>query len=180
MFSVIGGKLTTAAQVGRECAAKVGVHVQDHAAPGLVPSETELEAALTTWALQAAQSTGISEESARAIAEWHGPRAPEVAKMAAADPALRPALCNHSEHVVAEAVHATATECAVTLADILLRRVPVALGACWDEQCTRTAAERIGKALGWDDRHVAQQVDLFEEERANFLVRPVSARECVV
>jgi glycerol-3-phosphate dehydrogenase len=180
MFSIIGGKLTTAAQVGRECAAKLGVPAQPPLALGLAPSEAELETALATWTQQTAQTSGISETSARAIAQWHGARAADIAGIATAAPMLRAPLCDHSEHPVAEAVHAVRMECAVSLADILLRRVPVALGACWDETCTRTAAQRVGKAFGWDDLHIGREVEAFEEERAAFLVRPASARERAV
>jgi glycerol-3-phosphate dehydrogenase len=63
-------------------------------------------------------------------------------------------------------------ECAVTLGDILLRRVPVALGACWSEHCSRQAAARIGSALGWNERHISAQAEQFEAERNQFLVQP--------
>ena len=60
-------------------------------------------------------------------------------------------------------------ESAVTLADILLRRVPVALGACWSEACTQEAASRVGLALGWDRTRIYQESEKFEQERVNFL-----------
>jgi glycerol-3-phosphate dehydrogenase len=70
---------------------------------------------------------------------------------------------------VAEAVEAVAHESAITLGDILLRRVPVALGACWSDDCSRAAAEKIGAALGWDGARMGQELDGFEEERQRFL-----------
>ena len=74
--------------------------------------------------------------------------------MAQRSPELRAPLCSHTEHIVAEAVDAFAGECAVTLGDVLLRRVPVALGACWSPACSREAAARIGAAMGWTDHAV--------------------------
>ena len=56
-----------------------------------------------------------------------------------------------------------------TLGDILLRRVPVALGACWSEECSRDAAHKIGRALGWDQPRVYMELLRFEEEREQFL-----------
>jgi len=47
--------------------------------------------------------------------------------------------------------------------------VPVALGACWSESCTKEAAGRIGAALGWDRTKIYQESETFEQERANFL-----------
>jgi hypothetical protein len=62
-------------------------------------------------------------------------------------------------------------EFAVSLADVLLRRVPVALGACWSEDCTRTAACRIGEALRWPEARINMEIEDFEVERARFLYR---------
>ena len=70
---------------------------------------------------------------------------------------------------MAEAVEAVAHECAITLGDILLRRVPVALGACWSEACSREAAGKVGAALGWDRARTGQEFESFEEEREKFL-----------
>jgi glycerol-3-phosphate dehydrogenase len=103
------------------------------------------------------------------VAEWHGRQALAIAHTASLDPRLREPLCRHSCHIVAEAVEAVAHECAITLGDILLRRVPVALGACWSEACSREAASRIGPALGWDQSRTAQELESFEVEREKFL-----------
>ena len=80
-------------------------------------------------------------------------------------------MCEHTDHLVAEAVNAVQREAAVTLGDILLRRVPVALGACWSDQCSRAAARRIGDVLGWSLSRIAREREAFEEERAGFLRR---------
>jgi hypothetical protein len=66
-------------------------------------------------------------------------------------------------------VEAVAHEAAVTLGDILLRRVPVALGACWSEACSHEAATKIGSALGWDQTRVHLELLRLEEERTQFL-----------
>jgi len=113
----------------------------------------------------------MAEASARALAEWHGAGAAEIAHAAAMDERLREPLCEHSPHIVAEAVAAVRRECAVTLADILLRRVPVALGTCWSEQCSRAAARRIGDVMGWSLSRIAREREAFEEERAGFWKR---------
>jgi len=133
------------------------------------PSAQEIEAALGGWSRAVAQRAHIAEASARALAEWHGAGAAEIAHAAAMDERQRAPLCEHSPHIVAEAVAAVRRECAVTLADILLRRVPVALGACWTDQCSRTAAARIGEVLGWSAARTAREREAFKEERAGFL-----------
>jgi glycerol-3-phosphate dehydrogenase len=170
MISVIGGKLTTAGALARECARKIGIDAQ---APALVaaPSGAEIESALAGWSRSVAQRAHIAESSARALAEWHGAGAAEIAHAATLDERLCHPICEHSPHIVAEAVAAVRRESAVTLGDILLRRVPVALGACWSEECSRLAARRIGDALGWSLSRVTREREAFEEERAMFLRR---------
>jgi len=170
LITVIGGKLTTAASLARECADMMGVKTPDvgattvETAPGLAVDE-----ALEKWSQSVALVGNISVRTALAIVEWHGRRAEPIARWAAQDEALRRPLCPHSEHVVAEAVEAVQRESAVTLADVLLRRVPVALGACWDDDCSRIAAERVGSALGWTETQQRAELERFSEERQCFL-----------
>jgi glycerol-3-phosphate dehydrogenase len=171
MISVIGGKLTTAAQLARECVAKIGVPSKKMAALGMV-SDDSLDPFLDQWVVEIAEAGGISEGSARGIVEWHGKRSLAVARMALSSAELRAPLCQHSEHIVAEAVDAFANECAVTLADVLLRRVPVALGACWSQTCSREAAARIGAVMGWNEEQTAAELEAFENERSVFLHKP--------
>jgi glycerol-3-phosphate dehydrogenase len=170
MISIIGGKLTTAAAIARECARKIGIDAPEPALAA-APSAQEIEAALAGWSRAVTQRAHIGEASARALAEWHGAGAAEIAHAATLDERLREPLCEHSPHLVAEAVAAVRRECAVTLADILLRRVPVALGACWTDPCSRVAAARIGEILGWSPSRIAREREAFEEERAGFWKR---------
>jgi glycerol-3-phosphate dehydrogenase len=85
---------------------------------------------------------------------------------------MRAPLCPHTEHIVAEAVDAITHQCAVSLADVLLRRVPVALGGCWSEACSREAAMRIGVVLGWNEHQAAVELEALETERTAFLRKP--------
>jgi glycerol-3-phosphate dehydrogenase len=73
---------------------------------------------------------------------------------------------------VAEVVEAYRKEFAVSLADVLLRRVPVALGACWSESCSREAALRIGAVMGWNEQEFGANLEAFETERSAFLFKP--------
>jgi glycerol-3-phosphate dehydrogenase len=174
MISVIGGKLTTAALVARECVRKIGIDVSEPpAGTGAVVSSGEVEFSLREWARLVAAQVGTGEASARALAEWHGRHALCIAAMARTDPRLRRPLCEHTPHLVCEAKAAVQHEAAMTLADILLRRVPVSLGPCWSEPCSQTAARRIGESLGWNEKQIAIQRERFEQERARFLRRPV-------
>jgi len=171
LISVIGGNLASAASVARDCARKIGVRTEDpkHAAP---VNGRALDLLLDEYVVEVANTGGLSEESARTITEWHGRASMEIARMARNSVELRTPLCPHSQHIVAEAVEAYRKECAVTLGDVLLRRVPVALGPCWSETCSREAALRVGAVMGWDDEAIGAQLESLEMERAAFLRRP--------
>jgi glycerol-3-phosphate dehydrogenase len=172
-FSIIGGKLTTAAALARECARAIGIDASEPALPIIAPAAADgVCGSLNEWARTLTCKTGIREESTRAIAEWHGRRALAVVTIAKQDPLLSQPLCPHSSHLVAEAVEAVQNEFAVTLGDVLLRRVPVALGPCWSKECTRHAVKAIGLALGWTPREQDWRLEHFEQERLAFLRKP--------
>ena len=171
MISVIGGKLTTAAELARQCAAKIGISQKSTQTVAMAPAETA-ELLVDQWVVEISAAGGLSEGAARAVVEWHGKRALDISRMALRDAALRAPLCSHSEHIVAEAVDAFAGECAVTLGDVLLRRVPVALGPCWSPACSREAAARIGAAMGWKETQAGAEMEAFEIERGAFLSQP--------
>ena len=168
MISVIGGKLTTAASLARECARKIGIDVKEPRTMTVGPG-TALDPLLDQEVLEIARAGSVSEETARGMMEWHGQRAIDIARTALVSADLRAPICPHSSHIVAEVVEAYRRECAVTLADVLLRRVPVALGACWSESCSREAALRIGAVLGWNEHTLGANLEAFEMERTGFL-----------
>jgi glycerol-3-phosphate dehydrogenase len=178
MISVIGGKLTTAASLARECVRKIGIAVSEPTSVSVGPG-VALDPMLDQAVIEIAQAGSVSEESARGMVEWYGKRAMDIARMALVSAELRAPICPHSSHVVAEVVEAYRRECAVSLADVLLRRVPVALGSCWSESCSREAALRIGAVLGWDEHTLGANLEAFETERASFL-RKLSGRPSVL
>jgi glycerol-3-phosphate dehydrogenase len=172
MLSVIGGKLTTAASLARECARKIGSRATEPNTMTIGPGPA-LDPLLDETVLEIARIGAVSEETARGMVEWHGQRAAHIARMALVSAELRAPICPHSSHIVAEVVEAYRREFAVTLGDVLLRRVPVALGPCWSESCSREAALRISAVLGWKDQTMGANLEAFEMERSAFL-RPAA------
>ena len=174
MLSVIGGKLTTAASLARDCARKIGLRAAEPGAMAMGPGPA-LDPLLDEAVLEVARIGAVSEESARGMLEWHGKRAADIARMALVSAELRAPICPHTSHVIAEVVEAYRREFALTLGDVLLRRVPVALGACWSESCSREAALRIGAVLGWNQHTMGANLEAFEVERDAFLRPPRAA-----
>jgi glycerol-3-phosphate dehydrogenase len=167
MISVIGGKLTTAGSLARECATRIGVRVTQPAFA--LASGEGIDPTLERWVVEVAEAGGISADAARSIVEWYGKRALTVARKAHASAEMRTPLCPHTSHIVAEAWDAFSNECAATLADVLLRRVPAALGACWSPSCSREAATRIGAVMGWGEERTTVELEEFTKERDAFL-----------
>ncbi len=171
LISVIGGKLTTAAALARECARKIGIPVPEPTTMAMGPGSS-LDPMLDQEIIEIARAGSVSEETARGLMEWHGPRAMDIARMALVSAELRAPVCPHSSHIVAEVVEAYRKEFAVSLGDVLLRRVPVALGACWSESCSREAALRIGAVMGWSEQDLGANLESFETERTAFMKKP--------
>jgi len=171
LLSIVGGKLTTAASLAREVARKIGISVQEPKAVAVGPGSA-LDPVLDQEVIEIARAGSVSEETARGMMEWHGQHAMDIARMALVSAELRAPICPHTSHIVAEVVEAYRKEFAVTLGDVLLRRVPVALGPCWSESCSREAALRIGTVMGWSDQEFGSNLEQFETERAAFLQRP--------
>jgi glycerol-3-phosphate dehydrogenase len=181
MISVIGGKLTTAASLARECARKIRINVEEPKAVAIGPASA-LDPRLDQEVIEIARAGSVSQETARGMMEWHGQHAMDIARMACAGADLRAPICPHTAHIVAEVVEAYRNQYAVTLGDVLLRRIPVALGACWSESCSREAALRIGAVMGWSEQEFGANLEQFETERAAFLKPPAltgSALEAV-
>jgi glycerol-3-phosphate dehydrogenase len=168
MISVIGGKLTTAGCVARECAEKIGLRSASRPSVAMA-CESELDGMLARTVAEVAQMAGITSEAAHAMVDWYGRRSLDIARRARTNAQLRQRLCPHTHHLVAEALDALENQCAVTLADVLLRRVPLALGPCWSTECTRIAAARVAGIQAWDDRRMNAELDCFDTEYQAFV-----------
>ena len=98
MISVLGGKLTTALSLARECARKIGIAVPEPKAVTVGPG-TSLDPMLDQEVLTIARAGSVSDETARGLVEWHGHRAMEIARMALVSADMRAScLSSHIAH----------------------------------------------------------------------------------
>jgi glycerol-3-phosphate dehydrogenase len=170
MLSVFGGTLTTASSLARNTARMMGLSLEQTSGPQIAYGMASgVENTLQQWASAVHASTGIPQGSAEAIARWHGRHAMCVIQTAMHNPLMRIPIVDGHPYLVAQAVEAVAYEHAVTLADILLRRVPMALTQDWNEESTAQAADRIAPALQWGEHRKKEEMEAFEEERNGFL-----------
>jgi glycerol-3-phosphate dehydrogenase len=170
LISVIGGTLSTAVPAARDVIRMMGLAMTNLERTFVLPlKEEDLDAGMQQWTYMVAAKAGISNQAACMLAEWYGWSALSVAQIASLDEGLREPLCKHTPHLVAEAVYAFRQECGATLGDLLLRRVPVALGLCWSEACSVEASHKIGAILGWEKTEMNRQAKDLEDERRAFL-----------
>jgi glycerol-3-phosphate dehydrogenase len=94
--------------------------------------------------------------------------------MIAADASLGERICEHNPDVLAQVAYAVEHEHAVTLADVLLRRLPVGWSVCHALDGAERAARVMAPRLGWSDDRITHEVAAYERELRETLV-PVEA-----
>ncbi|MCU1485722.1 MAG: glycerol-3-phosphate dehydrogenase [Actinomycetia bacterium] len=159
LVSVTGGKLTTyrrmAADTVDEAMAQLGRKGRSHTRRLLLHGAAGY-AELTD---EVAPRLGLTAEQLRHLANRHGSDARAVAALIAADPALGEPLATGLPYLRAEVVHAARHEMALTLDDVLTRRIPLRwLDARAALAAAEDAAALMAAELGWDDETRAVQV----------------------
>ena len=161
LVSVVGGKLTTAAELGRKVAEEVAQQIGRPRARGI--------AALPE--MPTSQAVFLPPETQEHLRTVYGPRVPQVAAYAASDSSLaRPISARHRD-IGAQVAFAVDHEGARTVADVLLRRTAVGLTKDLGRSAARPTASIMADRLGWSDEVREQAVrDYFVELHRRFVV----------
>jgi glycerol-3-phosphate dehydrogenase len=171
LISVVGGKLTT----HRSLAERVVDRVVKRSGIATGPSRTaqlpldggdvgELAAFLAGAAAQMQQSARIPLEQGERLARTYGTRVGELLGLLRADPALLARLCPAHPHLALEAAYAATSEMAVTLGDVLFRRMRVGFGACRGIDCAEATAAAMARVTGWSAARTAEEVAAYAQE----------------
>jgi glycerol-3-phosphate dehydrogenase len=156
LFSVVGGKLSTAQSLAEKAVLGAGCWVlgkggrrfsRKTAGPRPHPAREERREA------RAADDP---------IESLYGARAPRVRALAVADPDLARPLCPHSPAIAAQVRFAVEEELARTLADVCLRRTMAGLAPCLGRDAAPAIARLMAPLLGWDDARVAAELADYE------------------
>ena len=164
LLTIVGGKLTTYRSLSRLALAAIRKRL---------PPPARAEAASERPVARPPRHAPGAAGDPLAI---YGHRASEVHALIDADGALGQRICEHNPELLAQVAYAVEREQALTLADVLLRRVPVGWSACHAVDGARRAASVMAPRLGWDDARVAAEVVAYERELRQTLV-PVDAIE---
>jgi len=167
MISISGGKLTTyrsmAAEVVDVVERSLGRRrrrAKTNIVPlpgGDVPSFDET--------LRAAEREVGDSVVARRLVEAHGSRWREVAALTTAEPALARRIARDLPYLLAEVVYAVEREMAMTLADILVRRLHLAFEvADHGRSAARVATAVLAGRLGWDNARARSELARYEAE----------------
>ncbi len=182
LITIAGGKLTTyrrmAAEVVDKALGLLGLlglapeglhpaHTDVEPLPGAVGWPADDDHALVARQVEEAGEGRVSAETARHLADSLGTRGIDVARMAAADPALAEPLVPGRPEILAQVDWAVREELAVTVGDVLVRRTQIffrdpdqGLGCC------ETVAGRMAGLLGWDEDRALEEVLAYQREVA--------------
>jgi glycerol-3-phosphate dehydrogenase len=87
-----------------------------------------------------------------------------VEALIAADPSLAEPICEHNPELLAQVAYAVEHEQALTLADVLLRRLPVGWSSCHALDGADHAARVMSQRLGWDRNLMVKELSAFQYE----------------
>jgi glycerol-3-phosphate dehydrogenase len=153
LLSVVGGKLTTYRSLSRSALTSIRKNIGSPEAAAPIA--------------KASRSAPATEAGPLAI---YGPRSHEVRELIASEPTLNQPICEHNPDLLGQVAYAVDRECAVTLADVFLRRLPVGWSKCHALDGTERAIDVIATRLGWDTPRRQHERSAYESELRQTLV----------
>jgi glycerol-3-phosphate dehydrogenase len=116
-------------------------------------------------ALRAAELEVGDGVIARRLVQAHGSKWREVAALTASEPALARRIVRDLPYLLAEVVYAVEAEMALTLADVLVRRLHIAFEvADHGRAAARVATAVLAGRLGWDNARARTEIAKYETE----------------
>jgi len=180
MISVSGGKLTTYRSMAAEVVDVVERSLgrpRKRAKTNVVPLPGG-DIRSFDEALRAAELAVGDSVVARRLVEAHGSRWREVAALTTAEPALARRIVRDLPYLLAEVVYAVEREMAMTLSDVLVRRLRLAFEvADHGRSAARVATAILAGRLGWDNARARTEIASYEADVERVFGPPHDARE---
>jgi glycerol-3-phosphate dehydrogenase len=153
IVSIIGGKLTTYRRLAEQAVDRVGKLLR-RKLPECRTGDTLLPGAhgLVEAGESLAGATGLSEAGIGRVISIYGGRARRLAELAAENNALAAALDDEKTIIAAEVALAIREEFAVTLEDIVFRRLMIGLLPNQGRPCYEAIANIAADESSWDER----------------------------
>jgi glycerol-3-phosphate dehydrogenase len=167
LLSVIGGKLTTHRALAEDVTDEA-LRVLGRERGRCVTRTRPLPGADTadwkSFRVDFLRSSPLSPAQSRRLLDIYGVRASRVLELAAGDATLAEVVDDESGALAAEVVMAIREEGATTLADVLLRRTLIGLGADMGMGAAAACADVAERHLGWDADRVRAELADYEAE----------------
>ena len=167
LISVTGGKLTTYRAMAAEVVdaverALARRHTRGRTARVPLPGG---EIGTVDQALRAAELEIGDAVVAKRLVEAYGGRWREVAALTASEPALARRIVRELPYLLAEVVHGVEREMAMTLADVLVRRLHIAYETPdHGHAAARVVAAVLAGRLGWDGSRARVELARYDAE----------------
>jgi glycerol-3-phosphate dehydrogenase len=170
LLSIVGGKLTTYRNLGRQTVSvvykKLGAKAPK-SATDRVPLPGGRTADLQAFASEFRARSGLPDVLARRLVRLYGARAYDVLAEAGDDPSLREPFTSppavETGLMGCEVLYAFRREMAQKLSDVLLRRTMVAYGPNVALDVDEAAARVAVQHLGWSEERAAREVAEYRE-----------------
>lgn len=168
LISVLGGKITAYRAIAEEASdlvvQRLGWGAPSRTAWAPLPGGDGVPDEILDRLWPRARQFGLTERQARHLVDLYGSRAREIVALVEREPRLAFPLCPHGPPAIkAQVRHAVTAEGAVTVADVLLRRVPIGLASCQGLDCLETVAQEIGDELGWDPSRRRREIVAYQD-----------------
>lgn len=181
LISIVGGKLTTYRNLGRQTVDVVYKKLGRTAPPcttGRVPLPGGAAGDFEAFAAGFKATSGLTDTLSERLLRLYGARAPEVLREAGDDHSLRVSLAPdpavETGLMGCEVLYAFRHEMAETLADVLLRRTMVGLGPKVGLDVDEAAASVAVDHLGWTEDRAREEVENYRRYVERY--RPKSLR----
>jgi glycerol-3-phosphate dehydrogenase len=93
------------------------------------------------------------------------------------DSTLDTPICAHNPETLRDVARAVEDELAMTLADVLLRRLPVGWSACHALDGAQRVVDMVAARSGWTPERAVREVEAYKQELRTTLVPPSDIRE---
>lgn len=170
LISIAGGKLTTYRRMAKK--------VVDLVAKRLAERHGTLVGPCKTGSIAIGGDDGnddsldrLPEPISANLLELYAHHANDVARLAIDDARLAMPLVADLPHIAAQVVYAARNEMALTLSDVLIRRLRIATTARdFGHECLPATVALIGDTLGWNEQERIDQVAHYRREVQQFAV----------
>ncbi|HEX6710176.1 MAG TPA: glycerol-3-phosphate dehydrogenase/oxidase, partial [Rubrobacter sp.] len=184
LISIVGGKLTTYRNLGRQTV-DVAYKKLGRQAPKSRTDKVPLPGGATqdfaAFAADFKATSSLTDELAERLLKVYGVLAPEVLEMDGDDPSLRlplsPSPSVENGIIGAEVLYAFEREMAQTLSDVLLRRTMAGLGPKVGLDVDEAAAQVAVNHLGWSEERARNEVEDYRKYIERYRPKVMRERE---